>query len=86
MIGKYLGHLDLLEIRVEGFGIMDDERKDLLAKELIVALLTEKPALQAFLNANSIARPSVIVMNEGELPVNPRTGKIKRVIDERHSS
>jgi len=86
MIGKYLGHLDLLEIRVEGFGIMDDDRKDLLAKELIVALLTEKPALQAFLNANSIARPSVIVMNEGELPANPRTGKIKRVIDERHSS
>ncbi len=48
-------------------------------------MLKEKPTLLAFLNARSIARPIVKVVSAGELPVNPRTGKIKRVVEERYA-
>ena len=86
MSGKYQGHLDLLEIQVECPGTKTDKEKEALAEKLVAVLLKEKPALQAFLDSNSIARPVVKILDEGKLPVNPRTGKIKRVSDERHPS
>jgi phenylacetate-CoA ligase len=86
MTGKYQGHLDLLEIKVECAGNKNNEEKETLSALLVSELLKEKPALQAFLDSRSIAMPEAIILNEGELPVNTRTGKLKRVYDERHTS
>ena len=85
MYGKYVGHLDLLQIKIECEANLSEADKTEISEKLVREILKEKPALQAFLDARSIARPEVIVLSPGELPVNPRTGKIKRVIEERHA-
>ncbi len=84
MYGKFVGPLDLLEIHVEALSELNENEKALLAEQLIEVLLTLKTTLAAFLSANSIARPRVIVFDPNGIPRNPRTGKIKRVIEERY--
>lgn len=85
MFGRYDGHLDLLEVHVESIETISENEKSLLAEKLVEFILKEKPALSAFLEAKSIARPIAKILNPGELPINPRTGKIKRVIEERYA-
>jgi phenylacetate-coenzyme A ligase PaaK-like adenylate-forming protein len=82
MYGKHEGPLDLLEVHVEAMSVIDE--KAVLADKLVDVILKEKPALVAFLNAKSISKPKVIVCNHNEIPRNPRTGKIKRVVEERY--
>lgn len=85
MFGRYEGHLDLLEVNVECIEEITESERDILAEKLVNYILTEKPALAAFLDAKSIARPRVKVIPPGTLPINPRTGKIKRVVEERYA-
>lgn len=85
MYGKYKGHLDLIEVHIEcNEELTDKERKD-SGEKLVEVILNEKPVLNANYVGGSVARPEVIVLSPGELPVNPRTGKIKRVIEERYA-
>jgi MFS transporter, DHA3 family, macrolide efflux protein len=56
-----------------------------LSEKLVETILREKPVIAANLASGVIARPEVTVLFPGELPRNPRTGKIKRVIEERHA-
>jgi phenylacetate-coenzyme A ligase PaaK-like adenylate-forming protein len=85
MYGKFKGHLDLLEIHVECNGLLNEQERLEVAEKLVETILKEKPVMAAGLASRSIARPEVIVLSPGELPVNPRTGKIKRVIEERYA-
>ncbi len=58
-------------------------------KELSVAvyerLLNEKHEFLAFMKNGSIATPEVKIVAPGSLPRNPRTGKLKQTIDDRHA-
>jgi len=85
LVGTTAGGLDLLEVRVESLVPLADAGKDVLAQNLAETILREKPVIAANLASGVIARPVVTVLAPGELPRNPRTGKIKRVVEERHA-
>lgn len=82
--GKSQDGLDLLEVRVESLEPLTEAGKQELAQQLMDTILKEKPVIASNLVSGIIARPMVTVLTPGELPRNPRTGKIKRVIEERH--
>ena len=82
--GKSEAGLDLLEVRVESLEPLTEAGKQELAQQLVDTILKEKPVIASNLVSGIIARPVVTVLTPGELPRNPRTGKIKRVIEERH--
>jgi len=84
MYGKYEGAVDLLEIHVESINAVTEEQSQHMAAKLLESLLNEKPPLLAFLKAQSIAQPKILVVMPDTLPRNPKTGKIKRVIELRH--
>jgi len=84
MYGKFAGPLDLLEIHVESLSEVSDEEKTVLGAQLLEVILKQKTTLAAFLSAKSIANPKIVVLDPNGIPRNPRTGKIKRVIEERY--
>lgn len=84
LCGKSLNGLDLLEVRVESLESLNDTEKATLSAKLAETILLEKPVIAAGVASGVVARPVVSVLAPGELPRNPRTGKIKRVIEERH--
>jgi phenylacetate-coenzyme A ligase PaaK-like adenylate-forming protein len=77
------GRLDKFILEVETIDNQSDENKSSLTKSMYDELILEKPEFANFLKTNSIAEPEVRILNPGELPRNPRTGKIKQVIDNR---
>lgn len=82
--GQLQAGLDLLRVRVESVAPLATSHREELARQLVEVLLREKPALAANVASCSAARPLAEVLEPGALPRNPRTGKIKRVIEERH--
>ena len=85
LFGKSAAGQDLLEIQVESLESQDAASQAVLAEKLVAAILQEKPVMASNLATGIIARPVVLVLSPGGLPRNPRTGKIKRVIEERHA-
>lgn len=85
LFGKSVAGLDLLEIQVESLEPLDAAAQAALAERLVNILLQEKPVTASNLASGIIARPVVQVLPPEGLPRNPRTGKIKRVIEERHA-
>jgi phenylacetate-CoA ligase len=83
--GKSREGMDLLEIHVESLEPQSETEKTALSGKLVETILREKPVIAANLASGVIARPEVTVLFPEELPRNPRTGKIKRVIEERHA-
>ncbi|MDX9791505.1 MAG: acyl-CoA reductase, partial [Candidatus Kapabacteria bacterium] len=77
------GRLDRFTLEVETIDKFDENKKQELEEAAYNSLINEKPEFMAFYSTSSIARPVVKVLNPGELPRNPRTGKIKQVIDSR---
>lgn len=84
LFGRSQGGLDLLVIQVESQELLGDAEKALIARQLEETVLREKPVIAANLATGAVARPAVVVSDPGALPRNPRTGKIKRVVEERH--
>lgn len=74
---------DLLVVEVEALEKISEEKGRELESKLYASLLSEKPEFESFLKTQSIAKPIVKVLNPGELPRNPRTGKVKHMSDER---
>jgi phenylacetate-CoA ligase len=85
LFGKSRNGIDLLEVQVESLALLADPEKSALADKLVETILREKPVIAANFASGAVARPVVKVLAPGELPRNPRTGKIKRVIEERHA-
>lgn len=85
MIARNDGPLPLLYVECESVAPCSaDEAHEwsaLLQHELPVALA----GIRTLLNLKSIAIPRFVVLQPGSIPRNPRTGKIRRVIDERHA-
>lgn len=84
--GRQQDGLDLLAIRVESLEPLEPEQKEPLAQMLLEAFLREKPVIATNLASNIVARPVAEILDPDELPRNPRTGKIKRVVEERHGN
>lgn len=76
---------DQLVIEIETQEPVDAARKESLASEFIALLLRERLALATNLAGGSIAPPLAIITDPGSLPRNPRTGKLRRVTDEREN-
>ncbi|MEA5115809.1 MAG: aldehyde dehydrogenase family protein [Geobacteraceae bacterium] len=83
--GKTKNGMDLLAVRVESLEQLAETEKSALSGKLVETILREKPVIAANFVSGVIARPEVTVLAPGELPRNPRTGKIKRVVEERHA-
>lgn len=83
--GKTRNCLDLLAVHVESLEQLAETEKSALSAKLVETILREKPVIAANFASGAIARPEVTVLAPGELPRNPRTGKIKRVVEERHA-
>jgi phenylacetate-coenzyme A ligase PaaK-like adenylate-forming protein len=85
LFGKAVAGLDLLEVQVESLEQLTEAEKKTLSRMLVETIMREKPVIAANFASGVIAAPVAIVLVPGELPRNPRTGKIKRVIEERHA-
>jgi phenylacetate-coenzyme A ligase PaaK-like adenylate-forming protein len=70
---------DLLTIRVEAeLAVSDFDRARDALTELI---LSDRPSLREFVKKGTIEPLKVDILKAGTLPLNPRTGKLVRVID-----
>ncbi|MDT3740261.1 MAG: aldehyde dehydrogenase family protein [Candidatus Kapabacteria bacterium] len=83
MTAELDGMLDKFVLEVETVDSLPDDEKLKLQNAMYDSLIMEKPEFAYFLKSGSISNPEVKVINPGELPRNPRTGKIKQVIDSR---
>lgn len=83
MTARLAGMHDLFVLEVESESEVSKEAAAELEKKMRRSLFDEKREFEAFLKTESIADPVVRVLNPGELPRNSRTGKLKRVVDER---
>jgi phenylacetate-coenzyme A ligase PaaK-like adenylate-forming protein len=74
---------DLLRITIETKAKTTSEKRDELSASFLSTLLSEEKALQFLVDSNSTLLPEIIIASPGTLPRNPKTGKIKQVIDKR---
>lgn len=84
MIAEVEDRKDLLRIEVETVKHHSDEELRQLEKEVYECLLIEKHEFVNFMKTGSIHPPQVCVLNPDSLPRNPRTGKLKQVVDKRN--
>lgn len=83
MIARADGPLVLLCVECEAAVPCREEAARQYGVQLGAQLLETVPALKFLVNIKGIAMPRMTVLQPGALPRNPRTGKIRRVIDER---
>ncbi len=84
MIARRRGLLDLLVLEVEARPGLGPEERRQAGRELGRHLLrTIKPEVALAMERGEVARPQVLVLPPDSIPRNPRTGKIKQVVDER---
>lgn len=83
MIGRIEGMLDQLVIEVESMVGLDAEKAQELESLAREALYREKKEFALWLTNQAIAIPVIRVLKPDEIPRNPRTGKIKAMVDER---
>ncbi|MCK9515521.1 MAG: aldehyde dehydrogenase family protein [Ottowia sp.] len=84
--GRRHQHLDQLEVRVESNAPLPAAECERLAALLLAEVLHEKPALASGMANGTTAEPRVSVVTPQSLARNPRTGKLKRIIDERSAA
>jgi len=86
MIARTEGPRALLYVECETVSCCSDIEAEQFRYELFEQLKETMPAFCSLLkNEQSIAEPCFAVLQPGSIPRNPRTGKIRRVIDERHA-
>ena len=83
MLGRLQGMLDELVIEVESEVPVSGSEKSRLEEQIIEQLHHEKKEFALWLGNHSIAPPRAVVLGPDELTRNPRTGKIKQVVEER---
>lgn len=85
MTAEIVDRKDRLCIEVESLSPLDELECERLEKTLYDLLLVEKHEFVNFMKTESIHPPLVRILAPDTLPRNPRTGKIKQVIDRRHA-
>lgn len=84
MIAEVVDRKDLLRIEIETVKHLSEAEMKRLENEVYERLLIEKHEFVNFMKTGSILAPSVSVLPPDSLPRNPRTGKLKQVIDNRY--
>lgn len=79
-----VGAKDRFTVEVETLHETDESGRKQLEETLYQQLLADKHEFLAFMKTGSILPPTVTVVPPASLPRNPRTGKLKQVIDKRH--
>lgn len=74
---------DVLQINIETKGNQVKSKLEELAKQFLSHLLTEEKALAFLVDTKGMHTPIISITNPGSLPRNPKTGKLKQVIDRR---
>jgi len=85
IIARFVDLKDELTCEVEALQPVSAENKEQLAERLREGIYRAKPEFKTWLATGSIAAPVVRVLDPHTLPRNPRTGKIRQVVDERHA-
>jgi phenylacetate-coenzyme A ligase PaaK-like adenylate-forming protein len=83
MLGRSDGMLDQLVIETESEVPLPAEQSGQLEARILEVLQREKKEFATWLATGAIAAPVARVLGPDELPRNPRTGKIKQVVEER---
>jgi len=83
MTAKVKEGVEYLQLEIESKEEMKADAVALLAQKVKETFLKEKPVYRASLKNGGVAEPVVIILKPGEVPKNPKTGKIRKVIDER---
>ncbi len=75
---------DLLVLEVEAKPGLGPKEREEAGRELLPRLLQAiKPEVALAMERGEVARPRIVVLPPDSIPRNPRTGKIKQVVDER---
>lgn len=77
------GHKDLLTVEVETIRHCSDAELKALSEKLYETLIRNDHNFETMVSTGTICKPKTIVLNPDTLPRNPRTGKLKQVIDKR---
>jgi len=85
MVARIVDYKDQIIIDAETKDNLDELGMKDIENRLYDSLLHEKPEFLAFMKTGSIKKPVINILKPNTLPRNPRTGKIKQVIDERHT-
>jgi len=84
MIARRQGLDDLLVVEVEAQPELGPPERERAGQELSRHLLkTIKPEVALAMERGEVASPRIVVLPPESIPRNPRTGKIKQVVDER---
>jgi phenylacetate-coenzyme A ligase PaaK-like adenylate-forming protein len=83
MVARTQGMLDELAIEVESEVPLSPTDAATLQARILEVLHHEKKEFRIWLANEAIAEPRAVVLGPDELPRNPRTGKIKQVVEER---
>ncbi len=84
LIARHQGLLDLLVVEVEARPGLSREERERAGQALLERLLKKmKPENILAIERGEVAMPQVSVLPPDSIPRNPRTGKIKQVVDER---
>lgn len=86
MLARLEGPLALLVIECEAAAPCPNLEAHAIGAEAEARLLASCPALAFLLESKGIAAPRCVVLAPGALPRHPRTGKLRRVVDERMGS
>lgn len=84
MIAETENIKDKFTLEVETINELSDDVRLELSTKLYNQLLLDKHEFLSFMKTNSILPPVVNVVGPNSLPRNPRTGKLKQIIDKRH--
>jgi phenylacetate-coenzyme A ligase PaaK-like adenylate-forming protein len=80
---KSEGLLDALLIDVETVECMNEDCKTELGTRILDRFFHHNPSYESVAHSGTVAGISVHVLDPGSLPRNPRTGKVRQVVDER---
>jgi phenylacetate-coenzyme A ligase PaaK-like adenylate-forming protein len=83
MTAKVKEGIEYLQLEIESKEEMKTADASLLTQKVKDTFLKEKPVYKASLKNSGVGEPVVIILKPGEVPKNPKTGKIRKVIDER---
>lgn len=83
MLARTQGMLDELVIEVESEVPLERAEAEALQARIIEVLHHEKKEFRNWMANDAICPPRAVVLGPDELPRNPRTGKIKQVVEER---
>ena len=83
MIARRRGMCDQLVVEVEAAGGLDEKQRQDLARRLAEMITQAKAEIALAVERREIAPIVVQVLPPETIPRNPRTGKIKQVVDQR---